>query len=171
MDTDSPKSKDGDKCAASVRQCKLLRKKIRNNARTTLQLFIAWVLLIFSGSLIFIYIEQCVREHPKPLSDLEIAWKRTCDMVRNNNITSRNGSTVINNNATVQNGSTDAVLLLVENLNGMCQEENLQIVEDDRRCVFDMENFADYVDYCYTIAFTIGKLKHIDITIDDSRFV
>ena len=84
-------------------------------------------------------------------------------MVRNN-ITRKDGSTdvIIDKNATVQNVSIDGMLLLVENLNGMCQEENLQIVEDDRRCVFDMENFADYVDYCNTIAFTIGELKVID---------
>jgi len=161
MDTNKNNERLGDIRAASVHKTKLLKKKIRKTALTTLQLFIAWTLMICLGSLLFIYIEQCVREHPRSLSDLEIAWKRTCDMVRNTT-TNKNGSAeaIVQNNITIKNGSTDTVLLVSE-LDVMCRQDKLQIAEDDRRCVLDMDNFSDYVDFCYSIAFTIGKLRKV----------
>ena len=37
----------------------------------------------------------------------------------------------------------------------MCEEESWEF-PDDRRCVYDLRNFAKYLDYVYTVAFTIG---------------
>ena len=45
---------------------------------------------------------------------------------------------------------------LEEKIKLFCEQEVWQF-PDDRRCVYDLENFAKYLDYVYTIAFTIGK--------------
>ena len=141
---------------SSAFKYKQLKMKIKRTALTTLKLFTAWILMIDLGSLLFIYVEQCVREHPRRLSDLELAWMDMCNLVRNTTTTivssSENATTTQQDNTVIRNATTDAVLLK------MCEQDNLQIVEDDRRCEFDMENFANYVDYCLSIAFTIGKL-------------
>uniref|UniRef100_A0A7M5WYM0 Potassium channel domain-containing protein n=1 Tax=Clytia hemisphaerica TaxID=252671 RepID=A0A7M5WYM0_9CNID len=39
-------------------------------------------------------------------------------------------------------------------LTKMCEE--VVVITDDRRCAYDANNFAHYLDYTYSIAFTIG---------------
>ena len=57
--------------------------------------------------------------------------------------------------STIQNDSSITTEFQKEIMR-MCNET--VVADDVRRCVLDVNNIADYLDYTYSIAFTIGKL-------------
>lgn len=138
------------------------RNKLKKKSVILGKLIIAWFATVFLGALLFLYIEQCARPTPKTFSGVERAWMKTCKMAFNlsNQISEINSSHVgfvtpkTAFNKSVSNLTTSSEFQ--KEIVRMCNET--EVPEDVRRCVLDLNNIADYLDYTYSIAFTIGKL-------------
>lgn len=132
------------------------RKKLKKKSIILGKLIVAWFATVFLGALLFLYIEQCARPTPKALNSVERAWMKTCKMIVNlTNDSPDDGVGTLTITSTIQNDSSITTEFQKEIMR-MCNET--VVADDVRRCVLDVNNIADYLDYTYSIAFTIGKL-------------
>lgn len=138
------------------------RKELKKKSLILSKLVIAWVVTVFLGALLFLYIEQCARPTPKTLSVVEQAWMKTCKLVSNiSNDLSDFNSTHDGSNSTHDGTFLSISSKLQKEIIRMCNKT--KVSEDIKRCVLDVNNIADYLDYTYSIAFTIGKLFYNEI--------
>ena len=143
------------------------RQKLKKKTIILGKLVIAWCVTVFFGALLFLYIEQCARPTLKPLNDVEIAWKKTCHLMSSLPNSNQIKTNMLTNpppdgsNSTITINKNDSLYItastIQEEILHMCNKT--KVVEDVRRCVLDIENIADYLDYTYSIAFTIGRLS------------